>query len=42
MQYCLPTLQPLLDAGAGVQAFRDAVRMLHGQLPTPAATEPKA
>ena len=40
MAHCLDTLQPLLDADASINAIRQAVRSLRGQMPEPAATPP--
>ena len=34
MAYCLATLQPLMNDDHGITAVREAVRMLHGQMPT--------
>ena len=34
MAYCLATLQPLMNDDHGMTAVREAVRMLHGRMPT--------
>lgn len=41
MAHCLATLQPLLDADAGMNTIRQAVRALRGQMPEPSATPPE-